>query len=151
MKNKLFSSGTDITCSTDAAAACGASSDALTYPASSVAAMNFSCSLEQDDGKSCWDASIRILFCSSRICEAVAEGRSTTFHFIAGHYRDGNFLCVPSHGFGCELSSLTDTFWNSERIRKHLCPVDSATLVAAIACLDVIWPYSRLHERRHYA
>ena len=157
MENKLFSPGTDISRSITCPSVSGLSFDApaqvdtCEQPVPCVkGSAIFPCSLDQGRGKTHWNASIYILFCSPHMCEAVAEGRSTTFHFIVGHHRDGNFLCVPSHGFGCELSRLSDTFWNSERIREHLCPVDSATLVAAVACLDTLWPYAHSRERRHY-
>ena len=145
MKTNIFTLGTDIHRSTSHPAMDGAASAARTLAEAGgqhISRMEdhatFHCSLYPEAEQ--WEASLDILFRSPRMCEAVVLGRSTTFHLIVGRYRDGNFLCVPSHGFGCELSVLSDTFWNSERIRTHLCPVDSATLVAAVACLGTFWP-----------
>ena len=56
---------------------------------------------------------------------------------MTGSYENGNYLCVPNMDFGCELSLLSDTFWNAERISKPLDnPVDVESLVAGIKTLD---------------
>ena len=155
MKNSNFTPGTKFPLSLGSPSMDGANSAARTWtdvgrqPTSCLDGHAvFHCSLNPEGEH--WTASLDILFRSPRMCEAVAQGRSTTFHLIVGRYRDGNFLCVPSHGFGCELSDLSDTFWNSERIRPHLRPVDSATLVAAVACLGTLWPvHSQTEGRRN--
>ena len=45
-------------------------------------------------------------------------------------------FCVPNMDFGCELSFLSDTFWNAEKISQHLDnPFDVESLVAGIKTL----------------
>lgn len=71
--------------------------------------------------------------------DLLVSGRGRSFHIIVGAHAYGNFICVPSMGIGCELSSLTDTFWNQESISRCLLnSYDSATLVAAIEQLSQI-------------
>lgn len=67
--------------------------------------------------------------------EAIVNSRGTYFHVIVGRYRNGNFLCVPNHNFGCELSQFTDTLLNAEKLRRYLNPTDTESLVCAIRAL----------------
>ena len=48
------------------------------------------------------------------------------------------FLCIPDWQVGCELSSLEDTFWNSEQLKPHLCTRDIRTIVTGLAMLPKI-------------
>jgi hypothetical protein len=45
------------------------------------------------------------------------------------------FLCIPNWQIGCELSALSDTFWNSEQLSHHLSPIDTKTVITGLACL----------------
>ena len=40
------------------------------------------------------------------------NGRGTYFHILAGRHKYGNYLCIPNHDVGCELSDFSDIFWN---------------------------------------
>ena len=55
------------------------------------------------------------------------------FHVLLGECSDGNFICIPGIDVGCPLASLTDVFWNSERLSQIMNPVDAETVVKAIA------------------
>ena len=148
MKNTFVtepvSPGTDLwgntVCRPTGAFSCDAPASAL-----------FTCSADFGSEKAEWKACVSIIFHTPYMCEAVAEGRSTTFHFVVGYQMYGCFLCVPSHDFGCELAALSDTFWNQERISAYLCPVDTITLANAIACLDDLWFHLHPVERRRHA
>ncbi|MDD5936362.1 MAG: hypothetical protein PUC65_12525 [Clostridiales bacterium] len=101
--------------------------------------MLFQCNTSHTCGKKPWSGEILILSQSSYHKEAVITARGTYFHIITGHYQCGNYLCVPNMDFGCELSYRSDTFWNAERISRHLeNPVDVETLVSGIKALDSI-------------
>ena len=139
-----ISSGTELFCSPPRRPKGAAPYDA---PASAI----FTCSADFGSEKAEWKARVSIIFHSPYMCEALAEGRSTTFHFVVGYQMNGCFLCVPSHDFGCELAALSDTFWNRERIGAYLCPVDTITLANAIACLDDLWDRAYPAERRRNA
>ena len=98
--------------------------------------MIFQCNTGKTVGKKIWTGEIRLLVHTPCHYEAVITARGTSFHVIAGKYRNGNYLCVPNMDFGCELSHFSDTFWNAERIRQHLDnPVDVESLVCGIKAL----------------
>lgn len=82
-----------------------------------------------------WDINIRMIRETPYSCEAVIQARGSSFHLIAGSYQNGNYLCVPSHGFGCDLSHFSDVFWNSGEIGKYLNPVDTISLSYGISYL----------------
>jgi len=46
--------------------------------------------------------------------------RGSYFHVIFGKYSYGNYVCIANWNVGCELSSYTDLFWNTERISKQM-------------------------------
>lgn len=99
--------------------------------------MFFQCNTGHTCDPKIWTGELHILAHSPYHKEAVITARGTRFHIITGSYENGNYLCVPNMDFGCELSFLSDTFWNTERISKHLLnPVDVESLVAGIKTLD---------------
>lgn len=97
--------------------------------------MKYKCNTEHKCGSRIWNADIHLIKKTSAYYEAIIQSRGTRFHLIAGSYQNGHFLCVPSHGFGCELSQYSDTFWNAERICRHLNRVDTESLVKGICQL----------------
>lgn len=97
--------------------------------------MLFSCNTSHVCGRQTWTGTLELLECSSSSCEAVVEARGSSFHLIAGSYQNGNYLCVPNYGIGCELSSFSDKFWNREQLRRQVNDVDAESLVCAISCL----------------
>lgn len=97
--------------------------------------MIYVCNEDHICGSRTWYGEIRLLVRSAFHYEAIVNSRGTYFHVIAGRYRNGNFLCVPNHNFGCELSQFTDTLWNAEKIRQYLNPTDTESLVCAIRAL----------------
>ncbi len=63
--------------------------------------------------------------------EAFVEADGYSFHLLFGSQCNGNFLCIPDWRIGCELSHLTDTFWNKESIGRDEClEQDSAAAIA---------------------
>ncbi len=102
--------------------------------------MIFQCNSNHTCGKHSWTGEINILSHTPYHTEAVINARGSSFHVITGSYEYGNYLCIPNIDFGCELSYLSDTFWNTESISRHLDnPVDVESLVSAlkiIGCLD---------------
>lgn len=98
--------------------------------------MIFQCNTSKNVGKKPWTGEIRLPAHTTFHYEAIITARNTSFHVIAGKYQNGNYLCVPNMNFGCELSCLSDTFWNAERISQHLDnPVDVESLVCGIKAL----------------
>ncbi len=98
--------------------------------------MIFECNTGLTCGKKIWSGELTILSRSPYHKEAVITARGTRFHIITGSYKYGNYLCVPNMDFGCELSFLSDTFWNAEKISQHLDnPFDVESLVSGIKAL----------------
>ena len=57
---------------------------------------------------------------------------------IAGPQLNGYFLCIPNWEIGCELSRLSDIFWNSEQLSRHLNETDTRTVAVGLSCLPEI-------------
>ena len=50
------------------------------------------------------------------IHEAIVNAEGYSFHILFGSKTGGNFLCIPGWRMGCELSYLSDVFWNQRSI-----------------------------------
>ena len=42
--------------------------------------------------------------------------RGSNFHLLVGHHAYGNYIGIPKWDIGTELSALSDSFWNLERL-----------------------------------
>jgi hypothetical protein len=82
--------------------------------------------------KNKWKVEVRVLNVSGGFYDVMVSGRGISYHIIVGAHAYGYFVCIPSIGIGCELATLTDTFWNQESVSRYLSSTESATLVAAI-------------------
>lgn len=72
---------------------------------------------------------------TAKMIEAEINGRGTYFHVIVGKHRYGNYICIPNHDIGCELSDYLDIFWNRERLSQHLKKVDATTVAYGLVHL----------------
>lgn len=77
-----------------------------------------------------------ILHKEGHSCEVEITGRGTYFHAIVGRHCYGNFICIPNHDVGCELSDYSDVFWNRERLSSQLKKVDAVTVACALQHLE---------------
>ena len=82
-----------------------------------------------------WSCKLKLIDLHPPFYEAIMEGRGSSFHVIVGPQAHGMFLCIPNWQIGCELSALSDTFWNSEQLSRHLNPIDTKTVITSLACL----------------
>ncbi len=57
---------------------------------------------------------------------------------LAGRHRYGNYLCIPNHDIGCELSDFSDIFWNEERIGSLMRKVDAVTVATGLVHLPTM-------------
>lgn len=87
-----------------------------------------------------WAAKAQLLTNDSPY-EIKVTARGSCFHIICGHYTHGNFLCIPSHGVATELASLSDTFWNLERLTYNHPELSMADAISIIHALKAISPY----------
>lgn len=79
-----------------------------------------------------WKAELNNLRVGINHSEMDVSGRGSSFHVIFGRYTYGNYLCIPILNVGCELASLTDAFWNTERIESQMGKIDAITVASAL-------------------
>lgn len=100
--------------------------------------MEFTCILRHGSCKECWTGKLTLLGKLPGQYEAEINGRGTYFHILAGRHRYGNYLCIPNHDIGCELSDFSDIFWNEERLRSLMRKVDAVTVATALVHLPAL-------------
>lgn len=98
--------------------------------------MEYQCILERDNRKEHWQGEIRLIRYSDTWYEAEITGRGTYFHVIAGKHRYGNYICIPNHDVGSELSGFRDLFWNTERLSGLIKKVDAITVAHGLCHLE---------------
>lgn len=52
------------------------------------------------------------------------------YNVIFGRYVNGGFCSIPNFGVGCELSSFSDVFWNTESLGRVLKSKRAAKAIA---------------------
>lgn len=87
-----------------------------------------------------WKGTIRILNVYPHILEAEADTRGSVFHILTGRHRYGYFICIPNWGIGTEIASLSDRFWNMERLTTHY---PDLSLVDAVSIADALLELSK--------
>ena len=100
--------------------------------------MEYQCTLTRGKRKERWNGEMYPLknpFAFSSY-EAEISGRGTYFHVIAGKHSYGNYICIPNHDVGSELSSYRDLFWNTERLSGLLKKVDAVTVASGLCHLE---------------
>ncbi len=98
--------------------------------------MTYQCTLVRGSRKERWQGEIRLISYSNACYEAEIRGRGTYFHVIAGRHRYGNYICIPNHDVGSELSEFRDLFWNSERLSGLMRKVDALTVSQGLCYLE---------------
>lgn len=70
--------------------------------------------------------------------EVEVTARGSSFHLIVGRHKYGTYICIPNWNIGTELASLTDCFWNYERLTSYanLAKVDAYSVASALAELS---------------
>jgi len=54
------------------------------------------------------------------------------YHIIVGNHMYGNFICIPNWDIGCELAFFSDTFWNIERLTRHMGEIEATAIVKGL-------------------
>jgi hypothetical protein len=98
--------------------------------------MEFECSLKINKDFENWKGKITYYNIEDDILEMHVESRSY-LHIILGRTQYGNFVCIPNYDAGCYLSTLSDFFWNSEKLSKLIGKIDGITAAAAIKYIHV--------------
>ncbi len=86
-----------------------------------------------------WPAKIEILS-NRNPCEAIVSARGSSYHLIFGKQINGNYVCIPNWNLGSELASLSDIYWNTERLHNccHMAKADAVTVAQVLSYLDEI-------------
>lgn len=80
--------------------------------------------------KTPWTGEIMPIRLDSESYEVEVSARGSYFHLLVGHHAYGNYICIPNWNIGTELSSLSDSFWNLERLSNtKLKKVDACSVV----------------------
>ena len=98
----------------------------------------YQCS-DPDSNEKSWTGRIRPLNINRNEYEVTARG--STFHLLVGKHAYGKYLCIPNWGIGTEISSLSDCFWNRERLEQdypELSKVDIISIVKALEAISAI-------------
>ncbi|HKM33172.1 MAG TPA: DUF6618 family protein [Lachnospiraceae bacterium] len=83
--------------------------------------------------KSPWTGKIIPIQLEQEPYEVEVSARGSYFHLLLGHHAYGNFLCIPNWDIGTELASLSDSFWNLERLScTKLKKVDACSIAYAL-------------------
>lgn len=87
--------------------------------------------------KTPWTGKITPIQLEQEPYEIEVSARGSYFHLLVGHHAYGNFLCIPNWNIGTELASLSDSFWNLERLSNtKLKKVDACSIAYALVELS---------------
>lgn len=100
--------------------------------------MEYICILKDGSCRETWTGELHLLHMAPGQYEAEIKGRGTYFHILAGRHKYGNYLCIPNHDVGCELSGFSDIFWNEERLGRLMGNADAVTVAAGLAHLPAL-------------
>ncbi|MDD2979682.1 MAG: hypothetical protein PHN80_06875 [Hespellia sp.] len=84
-----------------------------------------------------WEGQIHLIHTEPPYeAEVIADG--STFHLLFGSHAYGNYICIPNWNVGSELASLTDEFWNTERLIQYsgLSKTNACSVASALAELS---------------
>jgi len=100
--------------------------------------MEYTCILKDGSREENWTGKLTLLRKAPGMYEAEISGRGTYFHVLAGRHKYGNYLCIPNHDVGCELSDFSDIFWNEERLRGLMRKADAVTVATGLVHLPAL-------------
>lgn len=83
-----------------------------------------------------WNGELVLISKEGNTYELNITGRGSHFHIIVGKHQYGNYLCIPNHDIGCELSDFGDLFWNTEQLTRHLQKADAITVACGLSHLS---------------
>lgn len=85
------------------------------------------------ESKKTWAGEIKPIQLDHEPYEAEVSARGSCFHLLVGHHAYGNYICIPNWDIGTELSDLSDSFWNLERLSStKLKKVDACSVAYAL-------------------
>lgn len=100
--------------------------------------MEYTCILRDGSRRETWTGTLILPCGMPGYYEAEINGKGAYFHILAGRHRYGNYLCIPNHDVGCELSDFSDILWNEQRISSLMRKVDAVTVAAGLVYLPAL-------------
>ena len=100
--------------------------------------LDYICTGTEDMKPIRWNGHINLLR-STDPYELEVTARYSSFHILCGKHKYGSYICIPNWNIGTELASLSDSFWNFERLTTYypeLSPVDAISIVDALVKLS---------------
>ena len=76
--------------------------------------------------------------------EFEVTARGSTFHLLVGKHAYGKYLCIPNWGIGTEISSLSDCFWNRERLEQDYPELSKVDIISIVKALEALSSYVTL-------
>lgn len=101
----------------------------------------YQCS-DPDSNEKNWTGHIRPLNINRNEFEVTARG--STFHLMVGKHTYGKYLCVPNWGIGTEIASLSDCFWNRERLEQDYPELSKVDIISIVKALEALSSYVTL-------
>ena len=101
----------------------------------------YQCS-DPDSNEKNWIGHIRPLNINRNEFEVTARG--STFHLLVGKHAYGKYLCIPNWGIGTEISSLSDCFWNRERLEQDYPELSKVDIISIVKALEALSSYVTL-------
>ncbi|MDE6021567.1 MAG: hypothetical protein K2H01_11305 [Ruminococcus sp.] len=76
------------------------------------------------------DYKIETNYNANILFEASVAVQGQSYLVIYGEHINGYFCCIPSHGWGCEMSEPSDVFYNSQSLVNCGVPEEIAKALA---------------------
>lgn len=86
-----------------------------------------------------WTGRVEIAALTADTVELLIEGRGSYMDTVIGKYRIGLYVCIPNIDVGCPISSMSDYFWNRERLAEHMNQTDAITVAWALKAAASRW------------
>lgn len=95
--------------------------------------IKYDCYSISETEHSTWEGSIVPLKLTDPY-ELEVSARGSLFHLVVGTHNFGKYICIPNWNIGTELASLSDRFWNYERLTAYtdLSEADACSVVYAL-------------------
>lgn len=105
--------------------------------------MNFKCrnTLDRDcpEHEREWTGQVEIAIQTAHTVELIIYGRGSRMDAIIGKYSIGLYICIPDINVGCPISSMSDFFWNRQRLSEQMNQTDAVTVACALKAAASYW------------
>lgn len=86
-----------------------------------------------------WTGQAEIVFQTADTIKLIIHGRGSRMDTIIGRYRIGLYVCIPDINVGCPISSMSDFFWNRERLSEQMNQTDAVTVAWVLKAAASCW------------